>query len=352
MRTILTRIFSTFLAGAATLSVAAAPQLAGKVNAGAQNRPSVAAKAVSDKTSTLLEGLKTRTIRTSSATFRTALSGAQYMPTKINVPMKAAGDVPTNMYGSIVYSDLFTQESQVGLYTIPATADGNSELIYSGIVAGYGGVEVEGIYYTSYYDDSYSWLGLIFSGVYGYDMETGEKVFSYATNGEDLSCLFPGGVTYDATTGNVYAISYTAAGNGYQFAKVEFGDNTMTVTPIAAINENFNSLAAAPDGTIYGISYVKGTKSTLVKFDKNAGTYTEVGVTGMLPNYLSSAAIDPKTGRMFWNVCAADETGTLCEVDLTTGKATLIYQFPGNDEVMGLTIPAPEAEDKAPAVAE
>ena len=52
---------------------------------------------------------------------------------------------------------------------------------------------------------------------------------------------------------------------------------------------------------------------------------------------------------MFWSVFGDDQTGRFYEVDKSTGKATLLYQFPGNEEVCGLVVIAPEAEDYAPA---
>jgi len=74
-----------------------------------------------------------------------------------------------------------------------------------------------------------------------------------------------------------------------------------------------------------------------------------IGETGALPKYLSSATIDTKTDRMFWNVCAPDETSCLCEVDLTTGAATELFQYAQGDEIMGMYVPAPAAEAGAPA---
>lgn len=342
MRTILTRIFSTFLLGVAALSMAAAPQTVAKVTGVTGTKAASAVVNGDPRDASLLDQVRVHQIGAKAGQLLAPSTGTPTFK-KVNVPGAAAAGVPTNMYGSIVYSDFFTDASDAGVYTIPATADGNQELLISGASANYGGVMSEGIYYCAQYQNI---ANLIFYyRVYGFDMETGAQVFYYNGTPENL---FPGGATVDPTSGTIYAITFNSAGNGRQFAKIEFGDNTLTVTPIAAVSDNFNSLAAAADGTIYGITYTE-TSSSLVKFDKTNGTYTTIGQTGMVPHYLSSAAIDQKTNKMYWNVCAADETGTLCEVDLTTGAATLIYQFPGNDEVMGLTIPVPEADDKAPA---
>lgn len=344
MRTILTRFFSTFLAGAATLSVAAAPQELAKVSTGI-NRSVTAVAAAAERPAEVNQlQNRVRTYRGANA-LSFGVSGLQAPTAKaLQGPFGSAEGFPTNMFGNVVFSNSWGGESKAGLYSIPATATGTQDLLVAGVSGTYGGVLVDGVYYAHDYVNFMGFLQIF--TVSGYDIESGEKVFSM--DGENPSCLTPGGITYDPTTGNVYAIMYDATGQGQYFSTVTYGKNAMSVNPIAPITENFNTLACTADGVLYGIKF-NATGSTLVKFDKENGTYTTVGETGMVPNYLSSAAIDPKTGRMYWNVCPADETGWLVEVDLATGVATPLYRFPGDDEVLGLTIPAPAAEDKAPA---
>lgn len=345
MRTILTRIFSSLLALATVVSVSAAPQAMMK-KAGASNGTQVSlttmkAQPASNAKKSLLDNAHRKTIKNTGAfSLRNAKAGSLKAPAKapVKVPFRAA-DVPTNMIGNVVYSDLW-QTNESGLYTVPTSATGSFDLIHPDITGSYGGVLVDGVYYAhDYYD--YWGIFQIFT-VTGYDIETGEEVFYFDGNPSHLA---PGGITYDATTGTVYGITYTENADGYLFSKISYISGVVTVTPIAEIDEDFNCLAAASDGTVYGITM----EGNLVKFNKADGSYTTVGSTGLYPYYLSSGAIDRNTDRFFWNVCAEDETGILAEVNLTTGAAEVLYSFTGNEEIMGLTFLAPAAEDKAPA---
>jgi hypothetical protein len=117
-------------------------------------------------------------------------------------------------------------------------------------------------------------------------------------------------------------------------------------------------MAAAPDGTLYGIaSEYTGTiskpsisGSSLYIINKETGAKTLIGSTGLIPDYRynTSAIIDPRSGRMFWAFCN-DVTSGLYEVSLTTGAASLIVSYPTFEQVTGLYIVAPAAEDGAPA---
>ena len=72
--------------------------------------------------------------------------------------------------------------------------------------------------------------------------------------------------------------------------------------------------------------------------DKGSAKYTKIGTgTGFKPSNLCSAAIDPKSGRMF-RTMDLGETSGLYEVDLSTGKASLVYTYPDNEQVVGLMI--------------
>ena len=127
---------------------------------------------------------------------------------------------------------------------------------------------------------------------------------------------------------------------------------------IRALENQWNAIAIDTDGTIYAIDQemedtgvsVNCKKSTLYKVDRNTGNMTPVGDTGLLPYYASSAVIDPRTGRMFWSVTPKDDSqSALYEVNKSTGACPLVYRYPGAEQFMGMYVPAPLAEDGAPA---
>lgn len=253
-----------------------------------------------------------------------------------------------NLQGSVTFNDTFNQATDAGLFKV---GNGFTELIFAGPSASYGGVFYDGLYYCFQFVN-YGFFQLNIIDVY--DLETKTKLHQLSGSPDTL---FPFGITVDPTTGDVYGISYTADGAGKQFGKVTLSGDAVSTQKIADIEGNWNSLACDANGQLYAISYT-GTMqgedfvvnaSYLNKIDKETGAVTLVGETGMLPQYLSSATIDSKTNKMYWNVCAPDESGILAEVNLTTGQATKICDLEYNDEIMGMFVAQPEAENNAPA---
>lgn len=264
----------------------------------------------------------------------------------VSAPEKAAGNVPL-MNGSVIYNTSFSQSSEpVGLYKVPQSAV-NSELLFLGPDASYGGVCIDDLYYaTSYYE----LLGYVFITVDVYDVASGELVNSFEPT--DVAVIARGGYTLDPSTGSVYGITYNSNGDGLQLSKLQFTEEGVTATAIGEMVGSWNSIACDATGQLYGISYileeqgedVVAVGSTLNKINKTTGAVTKVGDTGVTPVYISSATIDPKTNRMFWNVNPADENSYIYEVNLQTGAASLLYEIPTGDEIVGMyVVNVPEA---------
>lgn len=355
MRTVLTRILTAFLAASTTLSVSATPQVMKKAGGNA-NRISVtstvkpqAAKA-QDKTKGLV-GLNMLQKRTPKSQF-SLRSGAtsSTLPGKKKIAYASASGLP-EMYGSVIFADGCSEDNQpVGLYSVPTMAGESFNMVIDGPDASAGGVLVNGVYWTTNY---FQLWGMVIVTVTGYDFESGEEVASYAGEIDNI-CK---GVAVDPTSGMVYAITYNSNGDGFQLATIEYSETAAVTTAIGEFNYNVNSIAFDSTGQLYAIVYngetvgesFVVTESFLVKINKtNPADYTVVGETGVAPKYLSDSAIDTKTNRMFWAV-SDDTAGYMAEIDLTTGAATRILDFPLNEEVVGLVIPAPAAEEGAPA---
>lgn len=355
MRTVLTRILTAFLAASTTLSVSATPQVMKKAGGNA-NRISVtstvkpqAAKA-QGKTKGLV-GLNMLQKRTPKSQF-SLRSGAtsSTLPGKKKIAYTSASGLP-EMYGSVIFADGWSEDNQpVGLYSVPTMAGESFNMVIDGPDASAGGVLVNGVYWTTNY---FQLWGMVIVTVTGYDFESGEEVASYAGEIDNI-CR---GVAVDPTSGMVYAITYNSNGDGFQLATIEYSETAAVTTAIGEFNYNVNSIAFDSTGQLYAIVYngetvgesFVVTESFLVKINKtNPADYTLVGETGVAPKYLSDSAIDTKTNRMFWAV-SDDTAGYMAEIDLTTGAATRILDFPLNEEVVGLVIPAPAAEEGAPA---
>lgn len=353
MKKILSRIFSVALI-AATVASPSLAQTAKKATraSSSQAKATVTMKAQNKPERTKgAKGLNVLQHKQAAGPFREAnmkkMAGRKAAGIKKAASFEAA-NIPT-LYGGVTFQNVWSEgNTPYGIYNVTSS---QTDIVVEGPKASYGGVLVDGVYYAV---DGFSFWGMVFVTISAYDVETGEMIGSYDGAVENMTY---GGMAYDATTGNVYGIGLTADGSAMQLAKYEFSESACTVTPIAALEGNWNSIACDSQGQLYGISYAgvtsgddfEVTESHLNKIDKTTGAVTLIGETGALPKYLSSATIDTKTDRMFWNVCAPDETSCLCEVDLTTGAATELFEYAQGDEIMGMYVPAPAAEAGAPA---
>ncbi|MDE5793489.1 MAG: choice-of-anchor J domain-containing protein [Muribaculaceae bacterium] len=98
-------------------------------------------------------------------------------------------------------------------------------------------------------------------------------------------------------------------------------------------------------GNLYGI----GVDCVLYSIDTQTASMTAIGNTGVDAAGLQSATFDPKTGILYWAALHTDNSTALYSVDIATGFATKIGDFPQNEQFVGLYILAPEADDNAPA---
>lgn len=354
MKKALSLVSSAALAVAMTFSAAAAPQTARKLTA-ANAAGSELTRTVSMKPNAApsrIHPLKARTAANAATPSLKKAMKAAHLVQKTSAaksPAAEAASLP-DLRGSVVFQSNWTQENQpTGLYKI--NADGTTTMQIEEVDASGGGFLQDGIYTATEYMEFW---GMLFITATAYDLESGESVAVYGGESPDHICI--GGETVDPTDGTVYGITYNANMDGLQLSKMSYGE-TISSTAVAPLDGNWNSIACDASGQLYGISYegvMEGenfvaTSSALNKIDKTTGEVTLIGETGHAPQYLSSATIDTKTGRMFWTVNPPDETGYLCEVNLVTGAATKIVDFALDDEIMGLCVVAPAAEEGAPA---
>ena len=242
--------------------------------------------------------------------------------------------------------------AKTGLWTLPTTPDGEWSMdigMDPGYATFYGGVAYEDVYYATRCNAQYGTIVYVDA----YSMEDGTKLW---TNYPDVTAL-PYDLTYNPYDGKIYGFFSNKKNTGMVFGTISYDRDGETVTPIKEMDGNWIAIAAAASGELYAISSevdVNGTNvtvnsSSLYKIDRLTGETDLIGETGQLPLITGSATIDPRSGRMFWTVGPDGSSTYLCEVDLTTGVATKILDFNGNQQVGGLYVPTPPAEDDAPA---
>lgn len=253
-------------------------------------------------------------------------------------PALTAGDGVT-IYGSVIFGASWTNDnSPSGMYSFPASANTTltSLMIGSNFEANGGGVYVDGKYHMVNYMDIF---GFIIANYHIYNTETWETIYSADVDATSVAT----DMTFDPITGNVYGCFFNEDLDGYVFGTMDL--ETGTTTKIADLPLTMYVVAANSKGEIYGI----GNDGVLYSINKSTGETTSIGNTGVSPKYIQSGTFDPKTDKLYWAASLADDTSALYEVNVSTGVATLISPFSDSEEIVGLYIPAPAAEDDAPA---
>lgn len=248
--------------------------------------------------------------------------------------------------------DFVSMPGQMGSYFSQVTSGAESDgyMITNNLVSRYGSL------YCSYYNafDLSDWSKQAY-------VQSSEMIYS----GRDM--------TTDPTTGDIYGCMIkTNSGASYVLARVEYqfnptpgGYGQFTGFKRDAICDLDNILTAlffTADGQLWGIDMVTEkdpddtssdpnyTKSaSLYKIDKFTGAMELIGDTGVKPYYVSSACCDLYgNGKVYWSVKSKDNVGSLYTVDLETGVATKVMDYPRNEEVVAMFVPL-QASGLAPA---
>lgn len=260
----------------------------------------------------------------------------------------AATDMP-EIYGCVFYSNKSGLDQT--LCRIPTNSSEAFEVKFSGVNAIDGGTAVGNTYFAAYHTEYYGEYKLY---VTGYDIETGSKTIERIGDASAEAT----DVAYNPVDGKVYGCFCDPDSpdySDYYFGTIDY--TTGVATRIADLPRQLAAIAIDAAGKIYVIDKqqekvgysLTTVGADLYTIDAATGEMTLIGKTGLKPEYRSSACIDPATGRMFWVVNPTDECGYLYEVDTKTGFTTLVYQFPDDEEVVGMYIAGSNATVGLPA---
>ncbi|MCR5131435.1 MAG: choice-of-anchor J domain-containing protein [Prevotella sp.] len=253
--------------------------------------------------------------------------------------------LPAKFYGALVYSSTWPGGSgtgKFGIYTFTADAPNDMTAVVKNDVfqSSSGAIYANGMFNII---SASVWYSLVLSyDYYQYDTYDWKQVKH--VNGTETRLMVADG-DYDPATGNTYAIMYSDDMQYQVFGTLDYESNSRQIIKQYGESVQIVALAISPAGIVYGIR----NDGNLVQIDKTTGNMTVVGQTGITPMYQQSATFDPRTGRMYWAACTQTGDNGLYELDLTTGEAMLIQKFNNSEEFAGLFIPAPQAEEDAPA---
>lgn len=340
MRKLLSQALGAVLAVAVTLPASATAPLAKKA-VGTQQASTVELKATAaPKNAVAKPARKTRFSGQSAfAPLGRRQAQAAKKPRGVMAPEPSAQ--AGTLCGLVVYSENWTQDNApMGAYKIPTTAGGNFELLAEGPAGLYGATLVEGVLYVGDYVD-YGFFAFPLMSAYNvYDdfAEVDAPAASY-----DLLANLT--TVYDPATAKAYGTFNNADASELTFSAVDFPSGVNT--PIAARGEvGYTAMGIASDGQMYGIT----TSNLLVKIDKTTGEETTVGTVPVSGDYVGGGCIDPATDTFYYTI-STDNGGAIYSVDLATANATLLCDFAGSEEVVGLFMLEPEAAANAPAKA-
>ena len=254
-------------------------------------------------------------------------------------PQDVAGDeAGTLVYGSLIGGSGWGDDTPYGIYSFPAASGSPVQEVVrnNSLNANAGGVLVDDKYcFVNFFDTG---MGGIFAYYYVYDTEDWSRVRS---NRVQLTSIATD-LTYDAVSRKVYGCFLNDNLDGYLFGVFSTEDGS--VSPVGNLSGPLFAVAANAAGEVYGID----GSGRLLLINKEDGSQTVIGNTGVKPRYTQSATFDPATGKLYWAACT-ETLNALYEVDVTTATATLKGEFPGGEEFGGLYIPGQGAEDEAPA---
>lgn len=336
MRKLLSQCVGATLALTMAVPVAVAAPLARKHSQFSGERVEIST--IKAKPSASKAKAKMPTAKKSNSGFlRHALTSAprlNFIKKRGNSPRLLAPSSPVALNACVIYSDDWGNTPVYGMYSVPQAAGETFEMIQPEVNASYGGVEIDGRYYSIEYFD-YGFFA--FSSVTVYDTETWESI-DFVDVEMGMLAL---DLAADPETGLAYGCFKNDTDNGFVFGYADF--STMTRTAICD-TEPLSGIAIDNDGTVYAVNDV----GNLYTIDKTSGEKTLVGSTGLKNVYRTSATIDPKSGSLYY-ATSTDDGGSLYTIDKATAEATLVVDFPFGEEISGMYVAKPLADNNAPA---
>ena len=150
-------------------------------------------------------------------------------------------------------------------------------------------------------------------------------------------------------TGKVYGQFYTSDMSSFEFGVIDY--DKMERTAIAPSTHKYVAMGVSSEERVYAVA----TDGFLYEIDTKTGEETKIGPTGVYvapsseKSFGQSGEIDQDDDTFYWALFDANKHGALYTVDLKTGLATLVADFPHNELFYGLAVPEATPDAAAPA---
>lgn len=249
----------------------------------------------------------------------------------------------TRVCGSVLYADNWgTGNTPYGVYSIPLNGGEFTPLhVANDLNANGGGFFKDNYYYCTNYGVS--------NGIgYYHNVKYSTSTWTRSTYGLSSVRTTASDFAPDPVTGKVYSCSRNTKADEWYLTTMDVSKAQWDPSYIALLDVCLSGMAVDNEGQIYGV----GTDGMFYHIHKTTGKMTKIGDTGLRPGFLSSACTDPTTGEFYYSTVLTNNQGGLYTIDYTTGKATLVCNYPHNQQVVGIYIPKAEAKDAAPDAAQ
>ncbi len=243
----------------------------------------------------------------------------------------------TSAEGPVINASVVYPSNAQGMWSYN-TSEWNPRQLAIGITATGGGFAANGYYYITRYLEA---MGFEEIKTINYNISDWSEYDSYSGKIEYVATT----MAYHPQRDEVYGCFINPERNGYNFAlwNYSYFQPSRVICPL---ERPWSGCAVASDGTLYAIE----RNGDLYSVDIKTGEMTLIGATGVESTYMGDATIDPATDTMYWSVTTDTDFG-LYSVDITTAKATKLYDLINEEQLCGMYIPAAEAATQAGAPA-
>lgn len=222
----------------------------------------------------------------------------------------------------------------VGIYEF--TTDGyNPKQIARNVYASGGGMAYDGYYYGVRFE--------VIAGIAGvsqqsFDLKTWEPDETYSGKIQDVATA----LAYNADRDETIGCYYNEDGATFRMCSVNVP--YWGKTKIADLPKGWGACAFDKNGTLYAID----EDGMLFTVNTRTGALTEIGSTGVATEWITGGFIDKESGKMIYSVKNSKEAA-LYSVDLSTAKATKLYDLENEEQLGGFYIPEADYAAGVPA---
>ncbi len=270
--------------------------------------------------------------------------------TRYGLPSVAGQGTGRLLWGNVANLDSWDGlNNQYGIYSFEAASPISltAQHLDFNMLANGGSSLFDGEYHMVYYENFMSFI-LVYH--YSYDALTWEPI-DQGTQFDNRTELIAT-ETATAKDGTVYG----AFNPAYlpDLGKLELGTidySTLERKTIGKLTNTYVAMGMTGGGKLYGIA----VDGNLYAIDTATAKETKVGSTGLTlaiddkgSFYTQSGEIDQTDDTFYWAAIDATGKSGLYTVNLATGKATKVSDFPENAQVVGLCLPQQTAAPKAP----